>query len=591
MRRYVRPGLVVLGVCLVTGLAFGLILRATQYPGPARAAAAVNPPPVPPGDQEIAWLNGTTAVASWERFVTGLRRTAVVDPTLKVNAADAFSDPTTSAVPEVVIEKEGVPGKLRVRWYKLASEAPARKWVQALAARTTAPLAFVGGWSSDRAVELAQALKEQAEGGGWRGPAPLLVITYATAETIDFDPKNPSDFQMPGQGPKLIELYRDRTFRFCFTNRQMAEAVTGFVFGDPTLRPGLTNLPGPRAVPGVRAATTAAAGPWVGLAGLVDVWADLAPVTFSLAWRDDPYSVDLGRQFQAAVIGHLRPGVPVTPDDFSRLPAEDFTRLSRNYRVNDIPFSTGTFNRPNPGEDEAARAVLDQLPHRGQRSLLVVPTVDAPARRVLRTVAEGVPVIGRRMVAVTGDGIGVNTIYQNGSFAWPVKSIPVPLVMFTHADPFGWDKPGDLPAPEGCRYAPPDATEDDLHMAQVGEQLLAAAFAPGGITADADALRERFRGLRRPHADAGRLRPRDGNRREDTRLYFDPDGNRNSVTGEHIVVLRPVLPERGASWTPGPDAHITVYRRAPRPGGESAWVPAHPPLPVPYHDPAEGDRR
>src|SRR5438270_7269804 len=110
MRRFVRPGLVVLGVCLVFGLAFGLVVRGTRYPGPARAAAAVNPPPVPPGDREIAWLNATTAVASWERFVTGLRRAAVVDPTLRVNAADAFSDPTTSAVPEAVVEKEGQPG-------------------------------------------------------------------------------------------------------------------------------------------------------------------------------------------------------------------------------------------------------------------------------------------------------------------------------------------------------------------------------------------------------------------------------------------------------------------------------------------------
>ena len=37
-----------------------------------------------------------------------------------------------------------------------------------------------------------------------------------------------------------------------------------------------------------------------------------------------------------------------------------------------------------------------------------------------------------------------------------------------------------------------------------------------------------------------------------------PDGNRNSVTGEHIIVLRPVLPERGAAWSPGPDAHIAA---------------------------------
>jgi hypothetical protein len=581
----VRPALSVLGLCLVVGLTSGLFFRGNRFPGPPGTAAAVNPPPVPPGDQELAWLNATTAVASWERFVTGLRRAAVVDPTLTVNAADAFSDPTTSAIPEVVIATDGVPGKLRVRWYKLASDAPAGKWVRALADRPNPPLAFVGGWSSDRAVELAQALRERADGGGWGGPAPLLVITYATAETIDYDPKNPANSLTPGQGPRLIELYRDRTFRFCFTNRQMAEAVTEFVFADPTLRPGLTGLPGPRTVPGVWAVASAAAGPWPCLAGLIDVWVDHTPVVFSLAWRDDPYSVDLGRQFQAAVFGQLRPGVPVSPVDYTHIPEADFIRLSKNYRLFNIEFSTGTFARPNPDEEQAARAVLDQLPARGQRSLLVVPTVDAPARRVLKTVAEGVPVIGRRVVAVTGDGIGVNTIYQNGSFAWPVKAIPVPLVMFTHADPFGWDRTHDLPAPEGCRYAPPDATEDDLHMGQIAEQLLASAFGPNGLVGNPDVLRDRFRTLPRPHADAGRLRPRHGPTADETGRYFDPHGNRNSITGEHILVLRPVLPERGASWSPGPDAYLAAHRRTP-----TGWVPAHRPLTVPYTEPEGADR-
>ena len=52
----------------------------------------------------------------------------------------------------------------------------ASDWLAALALRDPAPVAVIGGWSSDRAIELAELLSRQTE---WSGDRPLLFITAA----------------------------------------------------------------------------------------------------------------------------------------------------------------------------------------------------------------------------------------------------------------------------------------------------------------------------------------------------------------------------------------------------------------------------
>src|SRR5262249_39180079 len=145
----------------------------------------------------------------------------------------------TTAVPEIVVRRQGYAGSLRIRWYKVTDDATQEDWVKALAVRDPAPLAVVGGWSSYRAKELAEAMRA----ANWGAVRPLLFLTQATADNVDLDPDNPS----PRRDP-LISVY-DQSFRFCFTNRQMAEAVTDFVLSDPGLRPGPVAWPGLHAVP------------------------------------------------------------------------------------------------------------------------------------------------------------------------------------------------------------------------------------------------------------------------------------------------------------------------------------------------------
>src|SRR5436853_6003429 len=80
-------------------------------------------PPVPAGDQEVAWIHAATSGPSWERFVAGVHRARRDWPELQVDDSRAFLDQTT-AIPEVVLGKSGSSGRLRIRWYKLTSETP-----------------------------------------------------------------------------------------------------------------------------------------------------------------------------------------------------------------------------------------------------------------------------------------------------------------------------------------------------------------------------------------------------------------------------------------------------------------------------------
>jgi hypothetical protein len=520
-------------------LAGGVALVAPNW---WRGAEGAKPRPVPTGDHEVAFLHVTTAGETWENFVFGLKRAEMPEHGgpggLHVDDSGAFPDRTT-AVPEVVISRDGFAGRILVRWYKVSNYAPTDAWVKALAARSPAPLAIVGGWSSDRARELAEAMRDQP----WPGQKPLLLLSTATADTVLRD-----DFT----AVPLIGLY-DRSYRFCFTNRQMAEAVTDFVLTDPALRPGPAVLPGLRAVPGAAGGGWAML-PWLaelhapppGVPALPDAHAPRADLqAFAVMWEDDPYSQDLYDQFRDAI--HERGARPGRP----------WLKVERN----GVPFSAGRFARPNPYEAHIVDQILAHLPRRGERTLLVVPAVTAPARRVLGALAQGNPAAARRLVAVTGDGIPVNALFRDGEFAWPVRAIPIPLVLFTHANPFDWDEPNDPAPPRGYELRPPakagdvkNSTEDIQLFSTMTRVLARGAFPDGAgrVVDGPDALAAQFRAL--------------------SPAFFDPSGNRLSGVGEHVVVLRPT--PRADGGVTYPDAVIDVYTRGA--GGPWARVRSRP---------------
>lgn len=503
-------------------LAAGVWALWFREPGPP-----TRPLPVPDGDQEVVWLSPSTAGDAWALFVIGIKRCEMpvngAPSGVTVDDAAAFPEQTT-AVPELVVSRAGYAGQLRVRWYKLGEGAPIASWVNALARRRPAPLAVVGGSTSDRAQELATALTRRTE---WKGDRPLLLITTATQEELQTDPDDATGYHRYSK-KYLLDVYPGRTFRFCFNNRQMVRAVTDFVLQDPTLRPG------PPGVPAARAVGAGAAGPWPALAALPD--AARRPTVFALEWNDDPYSGDLHAQFREHLFEALG-GAAAPP------------RVVQEPRFS-IPFSVGGFSRPNAGEAAAVRELLANLPpDTTERSLLVIPTgASAPARRVLLALAERVPASGRRLVAVTGDGMSMNIFYRDAEWAWPARSLPIPLVLFTHANPVGWDAPGDPTPPPGYRLEPKTTTEEVLLNHEIGRALVAAAFAPAPpgqqpqLLAKADEVQ-------------AHLRVQLGD-------FFDEAGNRRGKGGGYVIVVRPTL--RYGDTQPGrvrPDATIDVYRR------------------------------
>lgn len=473
-------------LCLLICLPVAYLATGSSIPG-LDGSNLPQPLPVPEGDQEIAWLHTTTNGTTWERFVSGVARAQMLVPGLHVDDSAAFVD-QSSNVPELVLSMDGRAGRLRIRWYKLTAEATASYWVSAFAMRSQPPLAMVGGGSSDRAFDLARALARQTN---WHGDRPLLLITTATADEVVG-----ADETRPNVGLNLIDVYDDRSFRFCFSNRQMAEAVLDFVWATPGLRPE-------------RFADTAIAAVASGL--IVPNRPPLRPQVFSGSWQDDPFSTDLHAQFRQS-LDHLLNSVSEhdSPANFSSW---------------NIPYSVGGFNRPNPHEAKVVEEMLKKFSTlEPQRSILILPTITQPARRLVRTLVDAHPLIGKQLTAIMGDGIPVNAVYRDGEFAWPAHSMSVPLVLFTHHNPVAWDDATTTPRPPpGYELLPPNSTEDVLHFAEMTKVMVEACYAPPGaktpLVSRADTLADHLR--------------------QQCPTVFDGNGNRRGGTGEYVVVITP----------------------------------------------------
>ncbi len=527
MRRFRRPDYlltVVVCACVVVAMLFAASQIALR-----RRQALPEPVSVPGGDWEIAWINTPTASDTWDEFVTGLKRAEMQVPGLVVDTSEAFPEHTTS-VPRVAISRPPQQGKLHFRWYKTGTGVSTADWLAALAQRDPAPIAVIGGWSSDRAIELASILNRQVE---WHGDRPLLFITAATVDHVQ---SNAGSFGIPGEEPQLTDLYPGRMFRFCFTNKQMAEAVTDYLAQDPSLCPGYGSWPGFPCFWG------GAAGGWPATIGLAALNGP-GPAIFTLQWQDDPFSEDLADYFTEAI--DRRFTRCTDRNSFVRPPsAPAFVQRNR------IPFSIGGFARTNSGEAEAVREIVRQLRPPGERSVLIIPSVTAPMRRVLLALSERIPGAGRRLVAVTGDGMSVNAVYRDVEFTWPLRSIPIPLVMFSHQNPFGWDDASSPPPPLGYVLDPLSkrGTQSILLYNEMALMLIETMLPESGEVGakGADELAVRFQ-TRMP-------------------AVFDASGNRLGGSGEHVLVVRPTSRQAAVASPQRADATITAFRRSAKSG-------------------------
>ncbi|HTU91738.1 MAG TPA: hypothetical protein VMF69_16765 [Gemmataceae bacterium] len=531
----------------------GAVLVVFQGP-PAQGRPA--PLPVRDDEAEIVWLFPATSAASWERFVAAVRRTAErlrpSRPDVQADDKSAFPQQTT-AVPEVSLSASGSEPRFVFRWYKLTGDWKTSDWIAALLSRQPPPLAIIGGSSSDSARELASYLRRFSE--ELHLPAedrPLLLLTAATADRVlDY---SESEADQPASAEvdavPLTQFYPERTFRFCFTNKQMAAAVSDFIWWRDDLRP--TRDP-----------------------------------VYMAMWNDDSYSRDLIDGFGGALrqvmardvanqwtwlvnqfVYNFPPGLAggIIPEQ--RLPTDPNEErsastfcLEKPPAPHRIDSSVGSFDTPNPYEAKAAGAMLDALLFQSQsRPLLIVGGQVQPSRRFLRGLVRGMPSLSKRVqiVVATGDAIAFNTVYRDRQVSWNIQDLPFPLVFFCHRNPIdagagfragdAWtsqkrkrrheDLSLTLPArPSDERDSTAETgTEDMLLFGDIVEALVqTGAPLEGSPCANATELAERL--------GEARL--------EDERIVlggagvplFDREGQRHSGTGEHVVCLQPMWNE------------------------------------------------
>jgi hypothetical protein len=527
MKRLLRPGLLVLvsiGVLGAAALVFWPLVAGTP------ASRAV-PRLVPTGDQEIAWLDPATNTVGWERFVAAVHRLQARD-TLgglhELSVGDPFP-PHTADVPELAVRYGSTQQRIWFRWYKLTGDLGPAQWVEALSRRNPPPLAIIGGGSSDRARDLARALQTVAPA---LASPPLLVLTTATADQV-------------GQGENLMQLYPERTFRFCFTNRQMAEAVSDFLWSQEPLRP------------------------------------DTEPM-YLVRWEDDPYSEDLFDQFHE-VLGPEGYARSLERGRAARAVARDWAWLAGRaasggvppgldleglrsdgvpapgpFWSMPIPYSVGAFSRPNSWDAEVAEALITEVEqHPAQRRpLLVLPANPQPARRFLRALVRTAPRRASQFVVATGDGINFNTIFRDRNLAWHIQDLPMALVLFCHRNPV--DPSAFQPDQASPTDQAPDpfgrtstSTQDLLLYEDIVASLMEAAVDNEQLRTRADDVATALRQARLP----------------DGRQRFTEAGNQVSGAGEYVVSLRPV--HRGDHVLP--QARMQVWNRSADPQGRN-WT-------------------
>jgi hypothetical protein len=583
IKQLFRPSLL---FALSAAAVVGAVVVVFQGP-PAQGRPA--PLPVAPGELEIVWLYTATNATSWERFVSAVKRTAdrlrSEHPGLQADVNAAFPQQTT-AVPEVSLAWPSDGPRFVFRWYKVTSDWKTRDWIEALLRRSPPPLAIIGGSSSESARELATYLNQFAAGIP-KDDRPLLLLTTATADRVtpyseassNADNAAPS----PSAGLPLTELYPGRTFRFCFTNRQMATAVTDFIWWQDDLRP------------------------------------DMDPV-YMAKWDDDSYSRDLieafGEGLHLVVAKSLANwwgwcsgnfaggqwhwlymngiGSGIFPADRHPLipyqPWNDFA-LAVPPTPQVIDSSVGAYGTPNRYESKVARDLLDLLQEQEKfqkRPLLILTGQSQPSRRFLRALIRAVPDLVGRFVVATGDAISFNTVYRDREVSWNIQDLPFPLVFFCHRNPIDPDagfraagEPGA--AADDVNGTAATGTEDVLLFGDMIEALLQAGAPTQGPPVATAELAQRLTSarLQDDRIVVGA---------EGVRLFGD-DGQRQSGTGEHVVCLRPVFNETRDRLLPEATIEVWAWRRRDWARGERGqrWQRVGAPLSVSYSEaPIEG---
>jgi hypothetical protein len=546
-------------------LTLGIALyQTTLYLGVWGSLGESQVKPLDDDDQEVALIEPATNVDDWGRLVTALKllesdwpKINPQLPILHVNLIRAF--PTLSVeVPEIVLSMSAAPAqRLRLRWYKISGEHDAGSWVQKLNARDRPPLAIIGGATSDRAVHLANALHTTYPNSD--KPAPVLLITTATAEKA-------------AENELLIDVYKQRSFRYSFTNKRMVDSLLKFVKQTPDV--WVHKTADAHALELGVASMIGANADWREVATLYNHPA-LQPPQYSITrvvWEDERYSQDLAELF-GSEFKVIFPG-------------------GKNYDAGSIRYAIGDFFQTAPLEQATVQTFITDRSPVAPHSLLVLPTQTIRMRRFLINLRERSPSDARNLVILNGDAISFNSVYRDRDEVWNILNLPYSVVFFSHRNPIdraaGFTPKADHEEPVKADPQPTTTgTHDILLFRDVFESLLYAAYDQDQLLGDSLVLRERLRATAWHHPQGDRAKA--SNARicntmvhafePEPRRFFSRLGNRRDNTGEHIVWIKPNFADDVVLLT----STISVWSARPEASGNGWEIVAPSPFDATYN--------
>ena len=462
-------------------------------------------PDIPDGDQELAWIHAATSGATWERFVAGVLRVRHDRPIVQIDDSRAFLDQTTS-VPEVVIGLDGAAGRLHIRWYKLTSETDNAYWVRRLAKRGRPPLAFIGGGTSERAYDLAQALAAQKE---WAGQPPLL---------LDHHRHRQHDLFRIGRGARTGRVgphHAHGCLPRSLVSLLLHESANGAGGGRFSVEP-TRSAADRQSIPGACGSRRAGVEP-VGRHRLVG-----RPRHGMFAGG---HGSRMGRRpvldrFVAAISRGVSPAGLAA--DVGQGHAEHSVQRGRILSAQRLGGASGGVSARRTARRAASAASAGPAGVGGAGS----PSIASGHERA--------PLAGRSLIAVTGDSININNVYRDTDIVWSsrrcrFRSSFLPIrtrSLGTRCACRRSTAPVSVAASDGL--LPPNGTDDVLLFRDLVDILVANAY--GGTDAtkkelvdSPDVLAKRFRSLDPP--------------------FFDASGDRRGGRGEYVVALRPQFAE------------------------------------------------
>jgi hypothetical protein len=144
-------------------------------------------------------------------------------------------------------------------------------------------------------------------------------------------------------------------------------------------------------------------------------WLPEDSVWDAITWRDDPYSEDFTNRVSDALL----------------------QRNLGQVRKSVVPYSVGEAWLPNVRErqiiEEDLAERIAQTP--ASPRVLVLPTVERTARRVLIGLGQAAPLTAGQITVVVGDSISFNVVCRDRRLLWPTELLPMRVLLFAHEDP------------------------------------------------------------------------------------------------------------------------------------------------------------